>query len=179
MGRESGTNLQEQKAEPHDVRRFHAARKRLAVMSMFDSLGPGRRIGTPLSAAANISRSASNPAHAFAISSPEGSRRLSASCVPPSVASNSQRSGPPNFTMLGLCPGANTVAKPSGHDDRAACAPAKSFRRPEGRKTAIFCLCTASPPPALDYSVYVAAPLVEAHQQSVSSREKRQKRRTP
>lgn len=48
MGRKARTNLDEQKAEPYDVRRLHPARKQSAVMSMFDSLEPGQAISVVL-----------------------------------------------------------------------------------------------------------------------------------
>nr|WP_292423626.1 DUF2249 domain-containing protein [Mesorhizobium sp.] len=48
MGGKGRTNLQEQKAEPFDVRRLHPARKQSAVMSMFDSLEPGQAFSVVL-----------------------------------------------------------------------------------------------------------------------------------
>ncbi|MDX8482854.1 DUF2249 domain-containing protein [Mesorhizobium sp. VK24D] len=42
MGGKAPADCREQKVEPYDVRRLHAARKQSAIMSMFDGLEPGQ-----------------------------------------------------------------------------------------------------------------------------------------
>ncbi|RUU49049.1 DUF2249 domain-containing protein [Mesorhizobium sp. M2C.T.Ca.TU.002.02.1.1] len=49
MGGEASTNFQQkEKGETYDVRRLHAARKRAAIMSMFDGLKPGQTFSVVL-----------------------------------------------------------------------------------------------------------------------------------
>lgn len=48
MGGKTWTNLQEQKAEPYDIRRLHPAKKQSAIMSIFDSLRPGQAFSVVL-----------------------------------------------------------------------------------------------------------------------------------